>query len=210
MRKTFTQPFLNSYLPLDERAGFTLIELIVVIAIIAILAAIIAPNAFKAIEKAKVSQQIATMKGIKTAIETLYVDTGQWIGDDSVTGASQAAVILPCANDPWLAIMPNIEPDNLITDDAGWPGWDGPYVEKFSGANAWGGINRLERYTAGIRAVEYKMVQECCASPTATTCLPPESSLALFDRIIDGADGNNAGNFRHPTSSTAYWQFIRY
>ena len=37
------------------RKGFTLIELIVVIAIIAILAAIIAPNAFRAIEKAKAS-----------------------------------------------------------------------------------------------------------------------------------------------------------
>jgi len=38
------------------RRSFTLIELIVVIAIIAILAAIIAPNAFRAIEKAKVAE----------------------------------------------------------------------------------------------------------------------------------------------------------
>ena len=37
-----------------NRQSFTLLELIVVIAIIAILAAIIAPNAFRAIEKAKV------------------------------------------------------------------------------------------------------------------------------------------------------------
>ena len=36
--------------------GFTLIELIVVIAIIAILGAIIAPNAFRAIEKAKMAR----------------------------------------------------------------------------------------------------------------------------------------------------------
>jgi prepilin-type N-terminal cleavage/methylation domain-containing protein len=36
--------------------AFTLIELIVVIAIIAILAAIVAPNAFRAIEKAKVAK----------------------------------------------------------------------------------------------------------------------------------------------------------
>ncbi|SHJ08964.1 prepilin-type N-terminal cleavage/methylation domain-containing protein [Desulfofundulus thermosubterraneus] len=35
---------------------FTLVELLVVIAIISILAAIIAPNAFKAVEKAKVAR----------------------------------------------------------------------------------------------------------------------------------------------------------
>lgn len=40
------------------RIGFTLIELIVVIAIIAILAAIIAPNAFRAIEKANIQKAV--------------------------------------------------------------------------------------------------------------------------------------------------------
>jgi len=63
------------------KKSFTLIELIVVIAIIAILAAIIAPNAFKAIEKAKVSQLIADFKAYKTGISALYADTGHWIAD---------------------------------------------------------------------------------------------------------------------------------
>ncbi|MCF7873830.1 MAG: prepilin-type N-terminal cleavage/methylation domain-containing protein, partial [Candidatus Omnitrophica bacterium] len=49
------------------KRSFTLIELIVVIAIIAILAAIIAPNAFQAIEKAKIIEAIGDFKTLKTA-----------------------------------------------------------------------------------------------------------------------------------------------
>ncbi|NCC82098.1 MAG: prepilin-type N-terminal cleavage/methylation domain-containing protein [Clostridia bacterium] len=40
---------------MKNKKGFTLVELLVVIAIIAILAAVVAPNAFKAIEKSKVT-----------------------------------------------------------------------------------------------------------------------------------------------------------
>lgn len=56
--------------------SFTLVELIVVIAIIAILGAIIAPSAFKAIEKAKISAAIADIKAIKNAALGFYADTG--------------------------------------------------------------------------------------------------------------------------------------
>ena len=49
------------------RKGFTLIELIVVIAIIAVLAAVVAPSAFKAIEKGKVSAGMGDWNSIKTA-----------------------------------------------------------------------------------------------------------------------------------------------
>ncbi len=60
------------------KKSFTLIELIVVIAIIAILAAIIAPNAFKAIEKAKISRAIADFKTFKTAMFSYYADCGKF------------------------------------------------------------------------------------------------------------------------------------
>ncbi|OQX54091.1 MAG: hypothetical protein B5M48_01665 [Candidatus Omnitrophica bacterium 4484_213] len=56
--------------------GFTLIELIVVITIIGILAAIIAPNAFRAIEKAKIDACISDIKSIRTAAYAFYADTG--------------------------------------------------------------------------------------------------------------------------------------
>lgn len=89
--------------------SFTLIELIVVIAIIAILAAIIAPNVFKAIEKAKISRTVADMKSIKTAVLSYYADTGSWPNSHYIRDNTSS----------------------LLTDP-GIAGWDGPYLEKIA------------------------------------------------------------------------------
>ncbi|MFH1362772.1 MAG: type II secretion system protein GspG, partial [Candidatus Omnitrophota bacterium] len=94
----------------------------VVIAIIAILAAIIAPNAFKAIEKAKISKAAGDMKTIKAAALAYYVDTGKWPlqGVGGVVRGTGAG---------------------FLTDDDGngvqIVGWDGPYLEKWP-LNPWG------------------------------------------------------------------------
>ena len=103
-----------------RHAAFTLIELIVVIAIIAILAAIIAPNAFKAIEKAKVAKAISEFKNIRQSCAALYSDTGRW---------------------PGLA-MTRVKLSELYLDP-GWPGWDGPYLETGSDTHPWGGTTRF-------------------------------------------------------------------
>ena len=97
------------------RAGFTLIELLVVIAIIAVLAAIITPNAFKAVEKAKVSRTISEVRTIKTAALAYYSDTGTW---------------------PILYRL--TDPVNSFLTDPGIARWDGPYVEKWS-PHPWSG-----------------------------------------------------------------------
>jgi prepilin-type N-terminal cleavage/methylation domain-containing protein len=104
------------------RKAFTLIELIVVIAIIAVLASVIAPSAFRSIEKAKISRATVDMKAIKTAAMAFYSDTGAWplrgIDDDSRSSGK-----------------------GFVTDDDGYgnpvPGWDGPYLQKWS-VNPWG------------------------------------------------------------------------
>jgi len=89
--------------------GFILIELIVVIGIIAILAAIVAPNAFKAIEKAKISRAISETRTIKTAALSYYSDTGTWSPRYRPT-----------------------DPLNPFLTNPGVSGWDGPYVEKWN------------------------------------------------------------------------------
>ncbi len=188
--------------------GFTLVELIVVIAIIAILAAIIAPNAFKAIEKAKISACISDIKAIKTASLAFYSDTGT----------------LPCTKcggwgeDPGFISV--ITPANCWPNEGGCaagctnvPGWDGPYLEKWSPSGPWhvggGGRynwNRWGNYNppgtgsncnlAGIVTLEdYGAI--------------PVSSVQKIDQVLDNGDLSTgyvfvAGNVSNPD----YLQFV--
>ena len=87
------------------KKSFTLIELIVVIAIIAVLEAIIAPNALRAIEKAKVTRVVTDLKAIKSAAISFYSDIGQW---------------------PSVGMINNNHP---LLANLGIPTWDGPYLE---------------------------------------------------------------------------------
>ena len=90
---------------MKNRNGFTLVELLVVIAIIAILAAVVAPNAFKAIEKSKIAALTTDYRAIKTATLVYFSDTGQWPADN----AGAVGFVTNTAT-----------PTN---------GWNGPYVD---------------------------------------------------------------------------------
>lgn len=130
------------------RKGFTLIELIVVIAIIATLAAIIAPNAFKAIEKGRVSATIGDWKSIKTGAMAYYADTGRWPRSGYGSTAGE---------------FPRV---GLITDD-GMTGWDGPYLENWPATNAWGGTCYwYTPSTTGNRAYVYFYGASSTAGPS--------------------------------------------
>ena len=92
---------------MKNKKGFTLVELLVVIAIIAILAAVVAPNAFKAIEKSKVTAIQADYRTIKTATLMYFSDTGVWPLD---AADAEGFVTEP-----------------LPVDSVA--GWNGPYVD---------------------------------------------------------------------------------
>jgi len=53
----------------NNKSGFTLIEIIVVMIIVGILAAVALPNLFSNVVKSKGSAAIASMDGVKTAVE---------------------------------------------------------------------------------------------------------------------------------------------
>ncbi|WP_338832821.1 hypothetical protein MHLNE_15610 [Moorella humiferrea] len=118
----------------DQR-GFTLVELLVVIAIIGILAAIIAPNAFKAIEKGKVAAAEADYKAIKAAVLNFYTDIGKWPDSSSADGTDPGFVTKPSTS------------SNLTQNDLN--NWNGPYLERWPSKNPWGGTYTYKNSDSG-------------------------------------------------------------
>jgi len=169
---------------------FTLVELIVVIAIIAILAAIITPNAFKAIEKAKVSEAIGDFKAYKAAIYALYADTGHWVTDSQPDGCLRL----------------RYHPDNDLTSDySHWPGWDGPYLEKIKGKTPWYGTYWLEDTEVVGRPWVPQILlafDDLCYPDGPAECPVPRSSARIIDRMLDD-DNLNSGDFWVGTGSNA-------
>ncbi len=63
---------------LNDKRGFTLIEVIVVAGIIAILAGILVPMIFNQIDESKRTRATADCKSISTAVLTFKKDVGRW------------------------------------------------------------------------------------------------------------------------------------
>jgi len=157
------------------KKSFTLIELIVVIAIIAILAAIIAPNAFKAIEKAKISQVIGTFKVVKSALGVYYTDTGQW---PPTYGRSQ---LLNPALNPFI-------------NDQGDAGWDGPYLDNYATTHPWGGSiewwSEHANMSGGAELDSYLNLDDDSPDQpeTANNGKMPTSACEKIDAIFDNGN----------------------
>ncbi len=69
-------PCTTGILFLKRRGGFTLIELLVVVLIIGILAAVAVPQYQKAVEKAKATQALVTLKAVYQAYTAYYLEKG--------------------------------------------------------------------------------------------------------------------------------------
>ena len=179
-----------------RKTGFTLIELIVVIAIIAILAAIIAPNAFRAIEKAKISATISDFRSIKTGLMSYYADTGVWPADNSSTA---------------LIVNDTIPPTT---------GWDGSYLEKWPPTTKWNGQYSFRKAvdssatvgshnwegtvdtTPEVRVITISNVPGSTAASTTT-------AAAKIDIAFDGASNNTIGSVRYAlTNPTMVYIFV--
>ncbi len=89
----------------DQRDGFTLLELLIVIAIIGLLASVVAPKLIGRIGKSKTVIARAQVESFGTALETYRLDTGEY--------PSQAQGLKPLIE----------RPDNVQN-------WHGPYLRK--------------------------------------------------------------------------------
>ncbi|MBU1113072.1 MAG: type II secretion system protein GspG [Candidatus Omnitrophica bacterium] len=179
------------------RKCFTLIELIVVIAIIAILAAIIAPNAFRAIEKAKITKCASDLRTIKSATQAYYADVGKFPPVDD-------HYCLPCPDGSVFTDGPHqFAGIDFFENKAdavygGYQGWDGPYLERWPTVpwNPSGALYPNYQYQGPWADFDNNNVEDesieihFWATPVETA----QGRGLLIDRVLD--DGNlSTGNF---------------
>ena len=80
-RRTPTSPRRAPRRSSDARAGFTLVELLVVALIISILGALVQPNLRRALVKARAAEAVGTLDAIRVAVLNYQADSHTWPRD---------------------------------------------------------------------------------------------------------------------------------
>src|SRR5262245_63313559 len=106
-----TSPAVHS-----SRAGFTLIEILVVIAVIAVLAALVAPSVFQHVGTAKHASTRSQIEMLGTALDAYRLDNGRYPTTEQGLDA--------------LWQLPTLEPQPT--------NWRGPYLRKAVPNDPWG------------------------------------------------------------------------
>jgi general secretion pathway protein G len=115
----------------SRRAGFTLLELLVVIVIIGLLAAYVGPKYFAQLGKSEVTIAKAQMESFEKSLDTYRLDVGRYPSTEEGLGALMAAP-------PPVAAK-----------------WNGPYLKKIVPNDPWG--NPYQYRAPGAKS-EYEIV----------------------------------------------------
>ena len=97
---------------MNDRKGFTLIEIIIVVIILSLIATLVVPNFFKKVEQSKQKIARTQIAMIEQAVNLFKVDTGRY----PTTSEGLSVLIHP--------------PSNANN-------WDGPYLEKGIPKDPW-------------------------------------------------------------------------
>jgi len=101
------------HLPSRRRAGFTLLELLVVMVIIGLLAGYVAPRYFSQVGKSEMKVTRAQIDALEKALDQYRLDTGHYPSMEQGLAA-------------------------LVSRPANEPKWDGPYLRKSLPLDPWG------------------------------------------------------------------------
>lgn len=117
---------------MPRRAGFTLMELLLVLVIIGLLAALVAPTLYQRIKPAKQSVARAQIENFATALDNYYIDVGRY---PNVQEGLKALRVRP----------------------EGVERWNGPYLKKDVPPDPWGGayVYRAPGRSGGYEIVSY-------------------------------------------------------
>lgn len=96
-----------------RRAGYSLLEILVVLAIIALIAAVVGPRLFAQLDRSKVTTARLQIRSLEAAVETMRLDIGR----------------LPTQQEG-LALLTTADPAQV-------PGWSGPYLDKALPSDPW-------------------------------------------------------------------------
>ena len=97
----------------DVRAGFSLLEILIVLAIIALIVAVVGPRLFAQLDRSKSQAARLQIRSLEAALETMRLDIGR----------------LPTEQEG-LALLIKADPQAV-------PGWYGPYLAKDLPADPW-------------------------------------------------------------------------
>jgi general secretion pathway protein G len=114
-----------------KRAGFTLLELLVVIVIIGLLAAYVGPKYFSQLGKSEVTVAKAQIEAFEKSLDTFRLDVGRYPSTEEGLAALQAAPATAGAK------------------------WNGPYLKKGIPPDPWG--NPYQYKAPGSRG-EYEII----------------------------------------------------
>lgn len=96
------------------RAGYSMLEILVVLAIIGLIAAVVGPRLFTQLDKSKTQTARLQIRSLEAALETMRIDIGR----------------LPTEQEG-LTLLMRANPEQA-------PGWSGPYLDKDLPPDPWG------------------------------------------------------------------------